>query len=153
MTLKRRSPLKAKTRLERRTPLRSGSELKQTKAIRQQSAKARSKRRGWAQLREAVLARAGRCCDFCAFAIDPTDWECHHRRLKSQGGLDEMANLVALHDACHSRLHDDRAMARETGFIVHKPDDPAHTPVLRHGRTWAIPGETWTPCNPEELAA
>lgn len=151
--MKRRTRLQAKTRLERRTALRGGSQLKQSKPIRQQSAKTRSERRNWSKLREAVLARAGGCCDFCAFAIDPTDWECHHRRLRSQGGFDEMPNLVALHDACHSRLHDNRAMARDTGFIIHRPDDPAHTPVLRHGRTWAIPTETWTPCDPEEMAA
>ena len=150
----RRTRLQAKTRLQRRTPLGSGSnKLKQGKRIAQQSAKTRAKRRTWPSLREAVLERAGGCCDLCAFAIDPTEWECHHRRLKSQGGQDEIANLVALHDACHSRLHGDRVMARETGFIVHRPDDPAHTPVLRHGQTWALPGETWTPCDPEELAA
>lgn len=154
MVLQRRSRLKAKTRLERRTPLRNKSgRLQQTSRIPQQSKKQRAKRRNWQELRVAVLERAGGCCDLCAFAIDPADWECHHRRLKSQCGLDEMANLVALHDACHSRLHDDRTMARETGFIVHRPDDPAHTPVLRHGKTWAIPGETWTPVDPEVMAA
>lgn len=152
--MKCRTRLRARTRLQRHTPLRSGgSKLKQGKPIRQQSAKQRARRQTWPDLRDAVLARAGGCCDFCAYAIDPDDWECHHRRLKSQGGLDEMANLVALHDACHARLHVDRPMAHETGFIVHHPDDPAHTPVLRHGTTWALPGETWTPVDPEETAA
>jgi 5-methylcytosine-specific restriction endonuclease McrA len=159
MTLKRRSELKAKTRLQRHTPLKQGGGLKQGGSLKQtarlprQSAKKRSTRRTWAQLRVAVLDRSDGTCDLCATAIRPEDFECHHRRLRSQGGLDEMANCVALHDLCHSRLHGDRVMARETGFIVHKPDDPTVTPVLRHGRTWALPGETWAPVDPEELAA
>jgi 5-methylcytosine-specific restriction endonuclease McrA len=147
-------PLGRHTRLQRHAPLgNSGSKLKQTKRIPQQSAKKRAGRRNWAQLRVAVLDRSEGCCDLCAMAIRPEDFECHHRRLRSQGGLDEMPNLVALHDLCHSRLHDDRAMARDAGFIVHQPDDPAETPVLRHGRAWALPGDTWTPVDPEELAA
>jgi 5-methylcytosine-specific restriction endonuclease McrA len=153
MTLKRRSELKAKTRLQRHTPLKQGGSLKQTARLPQRSAKKRSTRRNWEQLRVAVLERSSGCCDLCAMAVRPEDYECHHRRLRSQGGLDEMPNLVALHDLCHSRLHDDRVMARDAGFIVHRPDDPAETPVLRHGRTWALPGETWTPVDPEELAA
>lgn len=154
MALQRRSQLKTKTRLQRKTPLGGGNgKLNQAKPIAPQSAKKRAGRRGWEQLRAAVLERSNGCCDLCAFAIGPDEYECHHRRLRSQGGLDEMANLVALHDLCHDRLHGDRAMARETGFIVHRPDDPAHTPVLRHGKTWALPADTWTPVDPEEMAA
>jgi hypothetical protein len=155
MALKRRSRLQAKTRLQRRTPLgNGGSKLKQGKPIAQQSVKKRAKRRSWEQFRQDVYARGEGICDLCATWIPWDDYECHHRRLRSQGGLDEMANLVALHKfPCHDELHHQRQMARETGFIVHRPDDPAHTPVLRHGKTWAMPGETWTPVDPEEMAA
>jgi hypothetical protein len=153
--LARRSRLTAKTRIERRTPLRNGGRSStQAKPMRQQSAKKRAKRRTWEQFRQDVYSRSEGICDLCATWIPWDDYECHHRRLRSQGGLDEMANLVALHKfGCHDELHRCRPMARETGFIVHKPDDPAHTPVLRHGKTWSLPGETWTHVDPEELVA
>ena len=148
-------PLARRTRLHRHVPLGNGtSKLKQTKRMPQQSAKKRAKRRSWEQFRKDVYARSEGNCDLCATWIPWDDYECHHRRLRSQGGLDQMANLVALHKfPCHDELHRQRRMARETGFIVHRPDDPAHTPVLRHGKTWSLPGEMWTPVDPEELAA
>lgn len=152
--MKRRTRLKAKTRLERRTPLRSGgSAIKQGAPIRQQSAKTRTRRRTWPKLREAVLARAGSCCDFCAYAISG-EWECHHRKKRSQGGHDEMSNLLALHSACHhDSVHGRPAWAYEHGFLVRRDDDPAGRRVFRHQSRWQLPGETWTPADSEEIAA
>lgn len=90
-------------------------------------------------LREAVYERAGHCCDMCGQILSVKSWECHHRRLRSQGGRDEPENLLALHHSCHRDAHSHRDWARDCGYIVHSGDDPATQPVLRHGWRWQIP--------------
>lgn len=111
---------------------------------------ARKWRPSWPSgLRDQVYVAAGSCCDICGQALSAKRWECHHRRLKSQGGEDERGNLLALHDACHSLAHRHRAWARECGYIVHRGDDPQARPVWRHGRSWQLPTEDgWVPCAP-----
>lgn len=85
----------------------------------------------------------------CGQALSAKRWECHHRRLKSQGGRDERANLLALHDTCHGRAHGNRTWAKECGYIVHKGHDPETRPVWRHGRYWQLPTpDGWVPCAP-----
>ena len=100
-------------------------------------------------LRDTVLELAGHCCDMCGQALSAKSWECHHRRLRSQGGLDEVPNLLALHHSCHGQAHGNRAWARDCGYIVHRGDDPATRPVLRHGKSWQLPSiDGWTDCAP-----
>lgn len=152
--MQRRKPLKAAKGLDRRSELTRGGQLERKSPMPQQSAKKRAERRTWEQFRKDVYARAEGVCDMCATWINWDDYECHHRRLRGQGGRNEMANLVALHKfPCHARAHDNRAWAKEKGFIVHRPDKPTETPVLRHLRSRQLPGETWTPVDPEEMAA
>lgn len=59
------------------------------------------------------------------------------------------ANLVTLCGTgvtgCHGWVESHRAVAYEQGWLVHRWDDPALRPVLRFGRTWSQPGDTWTP--------
>jgi hypothetical protein len=139
-----------------RSEMKRGSKPKRKAPIAQQSAKKRAERPSWEQFRKAVYERAAGICDMCATWIQWGDgYECHHRRLRSQGGRNEMANLLALHKfPCHARAHDNRAWARERGFIVHRPDVPARRPVFRHERSWQLPAESWTPSDPpEEMAA
>lgn len=85
----------------------------------------------------------------CGEHLPACEWECHHRRLRSQGGKDEPPNLLALHDCCHARAHRNRAWARRHGYIVHRGDDPAARPVWRHGRSWRLPTpDGWVACAP-----
>jgi hypothetical protein len=153
----KRSPMPRSTKpLARRAELNHGSQLERKAPIRQQSAKKRATRRTWEQFRRDVYDRAQGICDRCASWIPWGEgYECHHRRLRSQGGRDEMSNLLALHKfPCHAFVHDNRAWARKNGFIVHRPDVPAKRPVYRHLRSWELPTETWTPsAPPEEVAA
>ena len=108
-------------------------------------------------LRAAVLGRAGGVCDICGIPLPVDDWECHHRRLRSQGGKDEPVNLLALHHSCHQRAHGNRDWARERGYIVHRGTVPAQRPVWRHGAAWQLPTpDSWAaasaPTNESEAA-
>lgn len=60
-------------------------------------------------LRAAVLARAGHCCDMCGGPL-PSRWECHHRRLRSQGG--RVGQLIALCGADEELARRVRSLAR-----------------------------------------
>jgi hypothetical protein len=103
-----------------------------------------------AELRPLTWERAGGRCDMCGLPL-PEIWECHHRRLKSQGGKNELPNLLALDYRCHAYAHEHRTWARIRGYIVHRPDMPALRPVLRHQRTWELPTDTeWIPSTPPD---
>ncbi len=42
----------------------------------------------------------------------------HHRRLRSQGGTDDLGNLMAVCSRCHRAIHDNRAWALANGYII-----------------------------------
>ncbi len=52
----------------------------------------------------------------------------HHRRMKSQGGKDELANLIWVCRMHHDAIHLSPAIAYEKGWLVHSYDDPAEVP-------------------------
>jgi 5-methylcytosine-specific restriction endonuclease McrA len=58
-------------------------------------------------IRQGVLERSQGRCEACGKPISG-DWECHHRLLRSQGGKDELSNLLALHLDCHAKAHGQR---------------------------------------------
>ena len=72
-------------------------------------------------LRAAVMKRDNWTCRLKGLAAHDCwgELHAHHVRLRSQGGADELDNLVALcpdaHDWCHNR---DRAQAEALGLIV-----------------------------------
>lgn len=91
-------------------------------------------------LRDIVWARDEGRCVMCGLALPDKGWECHHRVLRSQGGRDEPANLLALHGpTCHTKAHQNPTWAKRRGYIVHPSTDPATRPVLRHGEDWQLP--------------
>lgn len=131
--MKRRKPLNRGKPLETRTPLRRT-------APKRGPVKARSRARSevYADLRLVVWERAGGRCERCGTGI--TDgFECHHRKLRSQGGRDDVTNLVALcpgPQGCHSWAHQNPAEAKAAGWIVRSGSDPANVAVVLHdGRT------------------
>jgi hypothetical protein len=87
-------------------------------------------------IRRGVEERCQGRCEGCGKTLLP-GWECHHRKLKSQGGKDELSNLVALNIwdcACHPRAHSKRKEFGEpNGLIVPSTQDPAEVPVLLWG--------------------
>jgi hypothetical protein len=91
------------------------------------------------------------CCGAPA-AIDVD--ECHHRRLRSQGGSDALGNLITLTGIHHARWHSRRIEAHLRGLIVPSWADPLAVPVLHFELGWAIPGDFgWTPAEPLEWQA
>jgi hypothetical protein len=72
-------------------------------------------------------------------ASDPSST--HHRKLRSQGGLDEPDNLIRLCGSgttgCHGWAHANPAVARSYGLIVWRIRNPAEVPVRKfHG--WVL---------------
>jgi hypothetical protein len=78
--------------------------------------------------RETVYDRQEGVCWWCGRHMG-TVYAIHHRRLRSQGGTNDLPNLVALHHSCHNgdtgAVHSQVALAHGRGFIVHSWDDPA----------------------------
>jgi len=128
----KRSPLQRKTALKAAT-----SEMRRTRSRRRYPTEA--ERDAWQELRALVYARAGGRCERCGEPIHVTRFEAHHRRLRSQGGLDEPTNVVALDAVCHHvEVHGQPARAVEEGMIVPSWASPRTTPirVVRDGVTW-----------------
>lgn len=82
--------------------------------------------------RERLWARSGGMCEKCGQA-PATNW--HHRKNKSQGGRDNLANALALCGSgttgCHGYVTVEREDAFDKGWAVRRAFDPAETPVYR----------------------
>lgn len=66
--------------------------------------------------REAVLKRCRNLCERCG---EQPATEVHHRQRRSQGGSNELSNLTGLCSADHRWVHENPALAFETGWLVH----------------------------------
>lgn len=96
----------------------------------------------WAALRACVFERAQGRCERCGYAL-PAEWECHHRKLRSQGGRDVLSNLIALHMRCHNAgetgsVHHSPGVAYQLGYLVKSWQQPHEVPVLLHGKRWVL---------------
>lgn len=119
-----------RTALTRRTPLGSRSApLRRSKLTRPRKADIP------ASVRAAVKRRAGGLCEACG---EPGPQHMHHRKLRSQGGQHEAANLVHIHGACHLLIHANPDRAYALGLMVRSSWDPAAVSVRRFGEG---PGE------------
>lgn len=80
---------------------------------------------------ELLQARARGRCELCG---QPLRDRCqrHHRKLRSQGGLDDVANLVLLHPNCHNTVHANPLWAQDHGWIVKSRRNPATVPITLH---------------------
>ena len=83
------------------------------------------------EIAETVLDRAGNYCEACGNVC--ADFALHHRKLRSQGGKDEVCNLIAVHHKCHNlgtdSIHLSPAKATKLGQIVSSWDEPAEVPL------------------------
>lgn len=88
-------------------------------------------------LRAVVRARANGMCECCGCLLGGA-FQCHHRKLRSRGGQDSAANLLALCGPCHRRVHGHPAWASEHGFMVSAFEDPAQVPVAVRCERWQL---------------
>ena len=90
------------------------------------------------ELRDQVYARSQSLCDACGVGIRPDGWHLHHRKRRSQGGPDTLANCVALHAPCHQRIHSGNRSV-EHGWIIKSWQEPEDVRVWLHSQRWALP--------------
>lgn len=90
-----------------------------------------------ASVRRAVRERSGGICEACG--TDRAE-HVHHRKLRSQGGRHEPANLLHVSHACHAEIHATPKRAYGLGLLVRRADDPASVPVRMFG---VGPGELY----------
>ena len=91
------------------------------------------------EIRDLVFSRCKGYCEKCGKRL-PESWALHHRKLRSRGGKDEVANLVALHHGCHNldtdSVHFNPAQARDRGLVVGSWENPSECPLtLPDGHT------------------
>lgn len=87
----------------------------------------------WTETRQLVWQRDAAHCVACGQRLDVDTWECHHRRLRAQGGGNALSNLLALCPGCHVEAHSRRLEWSEPrGYVLRSGSDPWSTPVLRH---------------------
>lgn len=79
------------------------------------------------RVRQAVAERSGFVCEVCREARAV---HIHHRKLRSQGGRHEPANLLHLCNRCHRDVHANPERSYSLGFLVRGWADPAEVPVF-----------------------
>jgi hypothetical protein len=83
------------------------------------------------ETRNAAWAIANGYCRACGKALG-AEGVVHHRKLRSQGGTDDLGNLVVIHaNPCHTAIHANPLAARDAGLIVSAYADPLDIPIGR----------------------
>ena len=122
--------------IQRRTPLARASRGNSAPSQAKPATKTKRLKEYEAEFREAsklVKARSQGRCEFvkiagCLFrGCTEQAVHVHHRKLRSQGGGDEIENLVHLCVPCHGYLHNHPEKARELGLILRR-NDPVKWP-------------------------
>jgi HNH endonuclease len=92
--------------------------------------------------REKLRERAHGCCEACG---SPGATNAHHRINQSQGGLDDLANLMLLCGSgttgCHGTVTESPHLARWMGYTLSSHQDPARSHVCRWSRE--LGGQQW----------
>jgi 5-methylcytosine-specific restriction endonuclease McrA len=81
------------------------------------------------KVREAVKTRADFRCELCRKHGEHL--HVHHRRLRSQGGTNDPANLLYACYECHNEIHRTPELSYQMGWLVRSTDDPALIQVRR----------------------
>lgn len=80
--------------------------------------------------RQAIWERSGLVCEACG---QDRAAHIHHRKLRSQGGTNDLENLLHLSFRCHQRIHDNwDGSSYPRGLLVKRGDIPALIPVVMY---------------------
>lgn len=99
----------------------------------------------WLVLKQEIVKlveeRAGNYCETCGGSALES-MALHHRKLKSRGGKDSVANLIRVHHSCHNlgtdSIHANPSMATDKGWMVSSWADPETEPMLRPDGSWVL---------------
>ena len=101
-----------------------------------------------ASIRDAVWNRCRGYCEKCGKGLPYDGWALHHRKLRSQGGKDEISNFLALHHKCHNlgtnSVHLNPTEAIEKGYIVPSWAEPLESLVMLRDGSSVILNEEGT---------
>jgi len=79
-----------------------------------------------------VEQRAGDYCEVCGLPAQE-GMALHHRKLKSRGGKDTVANLLKVHHGCHNldtnSVHSNPSWAEDRGYMVPSWKDAEEHPI------------------------
>jgi hypothetical protein len=103
-------------------------------------------------LRAYIYERDEGRCQRCGRPCLDSEHSIQHRRPRQMGGdrnANRPANLVLMCGSATTGCHawaefGNRTAAYQKGWLVHRWEDPAATPILRFDRTWFLLGAEWT---------
>jgi hypothetical protein len=101
--------------------------------IRRVSQKKRKRMAGYAIARQEVYERSGGRCEFtnggerCRHPHEQT----HHKRRRSQGGTDDLENLIGLCSMHHDLIHANPEWAEGLGYLIRSRPEPLSSAVLK----------------------
>lgn len=110
-----------RTELRRKTPMpRPTKTLKRRTPLRAQSAKEVVRFREYLKVRRWVLSRANGLCEAQITGVcEGRGSHAHHILMRSQGGPDDVGNLLWVCLPCHRRIHAEPEWSYERGFLRH----------------------------------
>ena len=96
----------------KRTPLKRTGSLKRSPMKKKHKTDS-----GWVKARAQVLKRSGGRCEARWAGCQGVVHHVHHKQRRSQGGTNEMSNLLACCFHCHHEIHHNILKAKELGHI------------------------------------
>jgi hypothetical protein len=106
----------------KRTPLKRKTPLRAKRGMVRVPLRAKGRRSaGWNRSRQWTLDRAhGRCEALVHEDCTKRAEHVHHILMRSQGGSDDPANLLACCHLCHHWIHHHPALSYRLGFLAHR---------------------------------
>lgn len=97
------------------------------------------------RLRDLLYSRCKGYCEKCGLPLFD-DWALHHRKLRSQGGKDDITNVLALHHKCHNlgtdSVHLNPKSSYQYGYLLKSWQNPAECSVrLSNGSSVILTAE------------
>ena len=89
--------------------------MKRGRGLNRESEKHRAYRIELMEATPKVIARAKGICEICGHQRVEV---IHHRLRRSQGGGNDLGNLLGLCRGCHTEVHENPAWAKEMGYLV-----------------------------------